>query len=89
VLCQVLDDLEVRGLLRPGVRVGLDMVAWTMVHGFASLVLDGFLPEEVGEQLVGALGRMALTGPAAALLHTVAAATADAATADAAADIPR
>lgn len=76
VLCQVLDDLEARGLLRPGVRVGLDMVAWTMVHGFASLVLDGFLPEEVGEQLVGALGRMALTGPAVALLQTVAGSTA-------------
>ncbi len=74
VLCQVLDDLEGRGLLRPGVRAGLDMVAWTMVHGFASLVLDGFLPEDVGEQLVAALGRMALTGPALGLLATVVAA---------------
>lgn len=72
VLCQVLDDLEGRGLLRPGVRGGLDLVAWTMVHGFASLVLDGFLPEEVGAELVAALSRMALTAPSLALLQAVA-----------------
>jgi AcrR family transcriptional regulator len=68
VLCRGLDDLEARGLLRPGSREGLDLVAWTTVHGFASLVLDGFLDADVGEELVGALGRMALTEQAMALL---------------------
>lgn len=68
VLCRTLDELEARRLLRPGVRSGLDLVAWTMVHGFASLVLDGFLTADVGEELVGGLGRMALTDRAQALL---------------------
>jgi hypothetical protein len=67
VLCSGLDDLQARGLLRPGAREGLDLVAWTMVHGFASLVLDGFLPAEMGEQLVDALARLALADHALAL----------------------
>jgi AcrR family transcriptional regulator len=69
VLCQVLDDLQARGLLRAGSRDGLDLVAWTMVHGFASLVLDGFLPVEVGDQLIDALARLALADHALALRH--------------------
>lgn len=67
VLCTGLDDLEARGLLRPGTRDGLDLVAWTMVHGFASLVLDGFLAAELGEQLVDALARLALADHALGL----------------------
>ncbi len=64
VLCRQLDDLDRRGLLRPGVRAGLDIVAWTMVHGFASLVLDGFLALDVGDALIGALSRLALADDA-------------------------
>jgi hypothetical protein len=64
VLCRGLDDLQARGLLRPGAREGLDLVAWTMVHGFASLVLDGFLAPEAGQQLIDALARLALSHPA-------------------------
>jgi AcrR family transcriptional regulator len=69
VLCRGLDDLDARGLLRPGSREGLDLVAWTMVHGFASLVLDGFLPVDVGQQLIDALSRLALSDRALALLR--------------------
>jgi AcrR family transcriptional regulator len=68
VLCAGLDDLEARDLLRPGVRDGLDLVAWTTVHGFASLVLDGFLAVEIGEQLLDALSRLALSDRALALI---------------------
>jgi AcrR family transcriptional regulator len=68
VLCRGLDDLEARGLLRPGMRDGLDLVAWTMVHGFASLVLDGFLAVDVGEVLIDALARLALSESAQVLL---------------------
>ena len=68
VLCRALDDLETHGLLRPGTREGLDLVAWTMVHGFASLVLDGFMSADVArEQLLPAFGRLALVDRAAAL----------------------
>lgn len=72
VLCRGLDELEARGLLRPGAREGLDMAAWTMVHGFASLVLDGFLPLEAGGQLIDALSRLALTEQARSLLGSAA-----------------
>ncbi len=68
VLCERLDDLEQRGLLRPGVREGLDLVAWTMVHGYASLVLDGLLPTDAGPLLLDALGRLALGESAQRLL---------------------
>lgn len=63
-----LDDLEARGLLRHGVREGLDLAAWTMVHGFSALVLDGFLPIEAGEILVDTLSRLALTEAARTLI---------------------
>jgi AcrR family transcriptional regulator len=69
VLCQGLDDLQARGLLRPGSREGLDLVAWTMVHGFASLVLDGFLAVDVGERLIDALARLALADHALGLIR--------------------
>lgn len=68
VLNRSLDDLQSRGLLRDGVREGLDVVAWTMVHGFSALVLDGLLPAEAGEQLIDALGRLALTDAARPLI---------------------
>ena len=67
VLCSGLDDLEARGLLRAGARAGLDLVAWTMVHGFASLVLDGFLTLDMGAELIDALSRLALAEHALAL----------------------
>jgi AcrR family transcriptional regulator len=75
VLCRGLDDLEARGLLREGVREGLDVVAWTMVHGFASLVLDGFLPQDVGPLLIDALGRLALADHARDVATTLNATT--------------
>ena len=68
VLCRALDDLETHGMLRAGAREGLDLVSWTMVHGFASLVLDGFLPTDVGSVLIDALARLALSDDARALL---------------------
>lgn len=67
LLCRRLDDLQARGLLRPGVREGLDLLAWTTVHGFASLILDGFLPLSAGQHLIDALARLTLSDRALAL----------------------
>ncbi len=58
LLCAGLDDLDARGLLRPGIREGLDVVVWTTVHGFASLVLDGLLPAAATELLLDTMGRL-------------------------------
>jgi AcrR family transcriptional regulator len=60
LLCEGLDELQRRGLLRPGVREGLDVVVWTTVHGFASLVLDGLLPIEWRQLLLRSLARLTL-----------------------------
>lgn len=60
LLCSGLDDLEARGLLRPGVRDGLDVVIWATVHGFACLVLDGLLPLDSRGLLLSSISRLAL-----------------------------
>lgn len=41
ILSGVLDELDAEGLLRPGTRQGAEVVAWSAVHGFSCLVLDG------------------------------------------------
>lgn len=60
LLCSGLDDLEARGLLRPGIRDGLDLVMWATVHGFACLVLDGLLPLDSRDLLLTSISRLAL-----------------------------
>lgn len=60
LLCSGLDDLEARGLLRPGIREGLDLVMWATVHGFACLVLDGLLPLDCRDLLLSSISRLAL-----------------------------
>ena len=53
-LGRCLDDLERLGAL--GVpRQGLDLLAWTSVHGFSSLLIDGFLPPEAVPLLMSTL----------------------------------
>ena len=41
LLGRALDGLVTDGFLRPERRVGAELKAWTVVHGFASLSLDG------------------------------------------------
>lgn len=60
MLCAGLDDLDARGLLRAGVREGLDVTLWSMVHGFACLVLDGQVPPEWQGQVMGSIARLVL-----------------------------
>ncbi len=64
LLCASLDDLDDRGLLRPGSRDGLDLVMWATVHGFASLVLDGLLPLECRDLLLSSIARLAFVDEA-------------------------
>jgi AcrR family transcriptional regulator len=61
VLNEVLDDLDERGMLRPGARANLDLVFWSTVHGFAGLALDGFIPWEAAGPLLDATERAMLT----------------------------
>lgn len=61
-LCAALDDLDARGLLAPGTREGLDVTVWGATHGVASLMIDGLLPPDAGDALIGSLARLLLRG---------------------------
>src|ERR687883_930655 len=55
-------ELAERGLLRlPDQRDALDVLAWSLVHGFASLAVEGMLPLETGAAVLDLFGRLALT----------------------------
>jgi AcrR family transcriptional regulator len=61
LLCETLDEMERLGGLRR--REGLDMLAWTSVHGFASLMIDQLLPPEAADANLDALLGVILTDP--------------------------
>lgn len=63
VLLDCLDDLERHQLLRPGIRPGLELLAWTSVHGAAELRLHGNLAEEELDALLEVLLRTFLVAP--------------------------
>ena len=53
-LGRCLDDLARLGVLRPA-REGLELLAWTSVHGFASLVIEGIFAPEAAELMLDTL----------------------------------
>ena len=53
-----LDDLDRHGLLRSGVREGLDVTVWAATHGMAYLIVEGAIPPEAGNGLLDSLGRL-------------------------------
>ena len=59
-LVDALDELHARGLLRPGVRPGLDVTIWAATHGTASLIVEGGLPADAGEALFDSVRRLVL-----------------------------
>ncbi|MGZ4603260.1 MAG: TetR/AcrR family transcriptional regulator, partial [Kineosporiaceae bacterium] len=63
ILLAVLAELADQSLLRPGVAddQALDVFAWSLVHGFSSLMIEGHLPLEAGEGVLVLFGRLVLT----------------------------
>lgn len=59
-LIAALDDLESRGMLRAGIRDGLDETVWAAVHGMACLIIEQALPTEAGEALINSMARLVL-----------------------------
>jgi AcrR family transcriptional regulator len=59
-LLAALDSLARRGLLRPGAREGLELVAWSCVHGFAVLAAAGLMPVELADELLASLRRIVI-----------------------------
>jgi len=52
ILTTTLDALDQLKLLRPGIRPGLELLAWTAVHGASELLLQGQLTQEEVEALL-------------------------------------
>jgi AcrR family transcriptional regulator len=89
ILLARLAELSERQLLRPGLNGdGLDVLGWSLVHGFSSLVVDGMLPLEAGEPLLMLFGRLVLTDDAYATFSDAVAAQAAAAPTVEVADAP-
>src|SRR5919199_1334143 len=63
ILLARLAELSKGGLLRPAAGDGpaLDVLAWSIVHGFSSLVVEGMLPLEAGGPVLALFGRLVLT----------------------------
>lgn len=64
LLCAALDAMVAAGLLAPERRAGAEVLAWSSVHGFADLVVDGPLSgldeaerHAFGERIVGMVER--------------------------------
>lgn len=55
-----LEELSRRGLLRGEDVPGLDVLAWSAVHGFASLIVEGHLPREAEELLIRSIGLLVI-----------------------------
>ena len=61
-LVAALDDLDRLGMLRDGVRPGLDATVWAATHGMACLIVEGALPAEAGDALIDSMGRLMFAG---------------------------
>jgi AcrR family transcriptional regulator len=62
-LAAALDELDARGLLRPGARAHLDLTVWAAVHGMCVLILEGGIPAEASEILLDSVSGLVLNNP--------------------------
>lgn len=61
LLVEILDGLVAAGRMPPERRIGAEATAWSMVHGLATLLLDGPFSLLPGEQRDAAVGRALAT----------------------------
>ena len=57
-LTAALDDLDRWGLLKPGIRPGLDLTVWASTHGMATLLVEGAVPHEAAPEFVDSFARL-------------------------------
>lgn len=60
LMLSCLAELSARGLLRGEDVPGLDVLAWSAVHGFASLIVEGHLPRESEDLLIRSIGLLVI-----------------------------
>lgn len=59
-LTEVLDDLEQRGMLKPGIRPGLDLTVWAATHGMATLLVEGAVAPDAVDAFIDSMFRLCL-----------------------------
>jgi AcrR family transcriptional regulator len=59
-LIAALDDLDRWGLLKPGIRPGLDLTVWASTHGMATLLVEGAVPAEAVDAFLESFAHLLL-----------------------------
>jgi AcrR family transcriptional regulator len=59
-LIDALDDLDRWGLLKPGIRPGLDLTVWASTHGMATLLVEGAVPAEAVDAFLESFAHLLL-----------------------------
>ena len=59
-LTEALDCLDRWGLLKPGIRPGLDLTVWASTHGMATLLVEGAVPPESVDAYIDSFTRLLL-----------------------------
>jgi AcrR family transcriptional regulator len=57
-LTTALDELDRWGVLRPGIRPGLDLTVWAATHGMACLIVEGELHSESVDTYIESIARL-------------------------------
>ena len=57
-LLAALDDLDRKGVLKPGLREGLDLVVWAATHGMATLLVEGAVSPDASDAFIDSMARM-------------------------------
>jgi AcrR family transcriptional regulator len=57
-LTDALDDLDRWGVLKPGIRLGLDLTVWAATHGMATLLVEGAVAPEAVDSFIDSIARL-------------------------------
>ena len=55
-----LDDLDRWQLLKPEIRLDLDLMVWASTHGMATLLVEGAVPPETVDAFIDSMARLVL-----------------------------
>jgi len=59
-LIDALDDLDRRGLIKPGTRDGLDLIVWAGTHGMATLLVEGAVSPDAVDAFIDSMSRLVM-----------------------------
>ncbi len=59
-LIDALDDLDRRGMIKPGTRDGLDLIVWAGTHGMATLLVEGAVSPDAVDSFIDSMTRLVM-----------------------------